>query len=638
MGAGDLIDTLPGNLGLELDPDTVLLLRFDEPAGVQASDEAGNLGDFTLANSGGLYPTPSDTAAWASAQTWQFAPDGAITAGDLAGRDTLLQRDASVQAIWAPMYPLTASVDPLVRRGVSGSSAERRSLSIDVDAGAGVAGVLRVRWSWEDPGGTAHSDAWVVVPFTPGVPLLLTCTRRWVSVSEVVLAYYVGDTLLAQQTSAFGSIGGATTGTTLVGGTASGANFEGYLDELKVVSREISHAELRQTWARLTVHQPAGVASFKANSPPGAPWYRLATSGPALVARIFGQALGYAAAKAHELRETFLPDASDRETTARWERLLGLQVRPRTPLDDRRDLVLGRLRRDNGYAPPQVREALAAPFGIEVGDAGDIELIEFSPTITDEFYSIDPERWRADPPAAWSALFNEAVMVAAGSDDLTGAVEHWRLRMPVDAVGGLIVQAKLRAYAGGVPYKLATSTMTGLHLYDRGRSGSELWFGVHNTGGTLQLGWRLRVAGVLGAFTAIETASGNSYYLRVRQTATSTYELWWSDVGFEDAGDTTTIFGPADVNSVGIGAVASAAATGETIVAWAAFTVRITNGKRAFRWYALLDPGADPDAVAANAVIPGLKPAHTYAAAISSRSVLCDNSGSGCDRGPLGAL
>lgn len=639
MGAGDLIDPIPGNLGLELDTDTVLLLRFDEPTGVQASDEAGNLADFALANSGGLYPTPSDTAAWASAQTWQFAPDGAITAGDLAGRDTLLQRDASVQAIWTPVHPLTGSVDPLVRRGVSGSSAERRSLSIDVDAGAGVAGVLRVRWSWEEAGGTERADAWVVVPYTPSVPLLLTCTRRWVSASEVVLTYYVGDTLLAQQTSIYGAIGGATTGTTLVGGTASGANFEGYLDELAVVSREISHAELRQTWARLTVHQPAGVASFKANSPPGAPWYRLATSGPAMVARIFGQALGYAASKAHELRETFLPDAADRDTIARWEQLVGLQVRPRAPLDARRDLVLGRLRRDNGYAPPQVREALAVPFGIEVGDAGDIELIEFSPTITDEFDTIEPERWRADPPTAWSVASNEVTVTAGASDDLTGAVEHWRLRMPIDAVAGLIVQAKLRAYSGSPPHKLATSTLVGLHLYDRGRSGSELWFGVHNTGGTLQLGWRLRVAGVLGAFTSLETASGNSYYLRVRQTAASTYELWWSEVGFEDeAGDTATIFGPPDVNSVGLGAVASAAATGETIVAWAAFTVRITNGKRAFRWYALLDPSFSPDAVAANAVIPGLKPAHTYAAAISSRSVLCDNSGSGCDRGPLGAL
>lgn len=635
MATGALTDPISGNIGLELDADTVLLLRFDEPTGVRAADAAGNLEDLALANPGGVLPTVGSVAAWASATAWQFAPDSALAATDRVGRDTLLTRDASVQLIWSPVAT-TASIDPVVRRGLGGSSAERRSLSIDVDAGT-VSG-LRVRWSWEDAAGTERADAWVALDVDEGVPMLLTCTRRWVSTTEVVLCYYAGDTLIAQSTSPYGDIAGATVGTTLIGGKAIGDNFEGVIDELKVVSREISHAELRQLWARLTVHQPAGLATFRGNAPPGAPWFHSATTGPALLARAAGQILGYAAAKTHELRETFLPDAAYRDGLARWEQLLGLQVRPRAALDDRRALVLGRLRAENGYSPPLARAALAVPFGIEVGDAGDIELIEFSPTITDNFDAIEPERWRADPPAAWSAIANEAVMESTGSDDLTGAVEHWRLRMPVDAVAGLIVQAKLRAYTGG-PHTLAPSTLVGVHLYDRGRSGSELWFGVHNTGGTLQLGWRLRVAGVLGAFTALATASGDSYYLRVRQTATSTYELWWSIVGFEDeSGNTTTIFGPPAVNSVGLAAVASAAATGATLVAWAAFTVRIPQGRRAFRWYALLDPSFDPDLAAANAVLPGLKPAHTYAAAVSSRSVLCDNTSSGCDRGPLGAL
>jgi hypothetical protein len=40
----------------------------------------------------------------------------------------------------------------------------------------------------------------------------------------------------------------------------------------------------------------------------------------------------------------------------------------------------------------------------------------------------------------------------------------------------------------------------------------------------------------------------------------------------------------------------------------------------------------------ADLIVQKLKPAHTHGAAISSKSLLCDDLGSLCDHGPMGAL
>ncbi len=624
--AGALTDPIPGNLGLELDDDTVVLLRFDEPAGVRASDAAGNLEDLTLVNVAGDMPTVTSAIAWASATTWYFGDDEQIGAVDRTGRDTLLTRDASVQVIWATV-PNKYTAASLVRRGDSGTD---RSLSIDVDTNT-TPGTLLVRWSWEDSAGVEHADAWVSLPWTPLQLFLLTCTRRWVSSTEVVLRYYVGDTLVAESTSTEGDIAGSTVGRTSVGA----ADFEGYVDEVKIVGREISHEELRQTWARLTVHQPGGLTTFRGNAPPGAPWFRSPTSGPALLARVAGQAVGYAAAKAHELRETHLPDAAYREGIARWEALVGLQSRERLALQDRRAAVLARLQRENGYSPPAVRDVLAAPFDLAAVDVG---LIEFSPTITDNFSALAPERWRADPVAAWTIVSGELDFAAGGAADLT--VDPWRYRMAVDSDDGLIVQVKLADYLGG-GYAIASTVIVGLYLLSSGGAFDELWFGVKNTAGTRQLGWVARSGGVLGAFTLLEASADVPYYLRITQLEQGGYQLWWSTVGFDDVGEIAVLSNQIEaVNNVGVGAKATTAASGATHVTFDDFLVRIPHGKRAFHWYAFRNLGfpGTPDIAAANALIPTLKPAHTHAAAITSLSLLCDNTGSGCDRGPLGGF
>ena len=70
------------------------------------------------------------------------------------------------------------------------------------------------------------------------------------------------------------------------------------------------------------------------------------------------------------------------------------------------------------------------------------------------------------------------------------------------------------------------------------------------------------------------------------------------------------------------------------------FILWTPNGTRPFNAYVFRDPGlgGQPDLEAAHSVIHEIKHAFTHATIITSRAVLCDDPGSGCDRGPMGAL
>ncbi len=64
------------------------------------------------------------------------------------------------------------------------------------------------------------------------------------------------------------------------------------------------------------------------------------------------------------------------------------------------------------------------------------------------------------------------------------------------------------------------------------------------------------------------------------------------------------------------------------------------TGERSLYWYAFRDPdlAGAPDLDAAHAAIQALKQAHTQATLITSKSCVCDDLDSPCDRGPLGGF
>lgn len=632
-----LDNSTPGAIGLVDDDDTVMSCLFGKNT-IMLDDRSGHVQPLRATTYDGI-----ETDGVTRSSCYQQTPNtpAAWVGVDVAGKSQVLARDVSVQ--WIGSLTVAANVfdGRVANRGLGGSAPERQSWCVYFDTDS-AAPLITLGFQWDDLGGTSRQ---AVVGLPAWVPTdawtLWTVTRRWVSATSVVLRCYVGDQLAAEWTSTHGDIAGSTAATTVVLG---GDGFGGKIEQLKVVSREISHEEVQQIWARLTRHQPEGEQSFRALSPPGAPWYRSATSGPARLARLAGQALGYAAAKGHELRETFLPSTAYRDALARWERLVAARVAPGDSLEDRRARVVARLARENGYAPPQVQEILAEAFD---QDAADVELLEFTADVAEEFNAIDTRRWRArGGPGSWSVLSKTArVQATAGVD----------LRLEPGALNGATLEMVCEVAADS--YDACKATLTALPadcevgILLRSWRGDRLFFGVRNTAGVYQVVYQRWRAGVLvdAAPVVLDTTANVAHWFRIRLDPAPAVligagelrlQLEWSVDGVT-FGAEPGLQWIRDWNWCGFYARGTDAALATDLdVRFSEHLHREHRGRRAYRWYAYRDLGLGgaPNLEQGQALVTSVKPAHTYAAAISSLDVLCDDVGSGCDHGPMGAI
>lgn len=633
-----LDNSAPGAIGLVDDDDTVLSCLFDKNT-VMLDDRSGHVQPLRATTFDGL---EADGVTRSFCYQQAANAPAAWVGVDVDGETQVLTRDVSVQ--WIGTLSVAANVfdGRVANRGLGGSAPERQSWCVYFDTDSS-APIIALGWQWDDIGGTSRQ---AVVALPAWVPTdawtLWTVTRRWESATSVVLRCYVGDQLAAEWTSAYGDIAGSTAATTVVLG---GDGFGGKIEQLKVVSREISHEEVQQIWARLTRHQPEGGQAFQALSPPGAPWYRSATSGPARLARLAGQALGYAAAKGHELRETFLPTTAYSDVLARWERLVAARVAPADSLDVRRARVVARLARENGNARPQVQEILAEAFDQA---AADVELLEFTADVEDAFASLDPQRWliRERLATAWAAFSATARVTATSGTDLRyepGITNAPTLELAVGVARDAYTACAIKRTS------LPPDAEAGI-LLRHGR-GDRLWFGVTGeTAGVSEVRYQRWRDGVLedGAPVALASTGSGDHWLRYRLdpvpgltgNGEQLLQLEWSEDGI-NWDIRSAILWTDDFQWAGFYVRGLDASLSTNVdVRFNKLLHREHRGWRAARWYAYRDLGLGgaPNMEAAQSLVVAVKPAHTYAAAISSLSVLCDDAGSGCDRGPLGAL
>ncbi len=622
---------------------TVILLPFAEPDGVAPSDTQGTLEDLAVVTGLSRPARVLDPSWTGGGYTYVAADLDGWTAADAAAGDSILQRDVTIQVLLA--FDLTNATGPacVVCRGLDGSASEYYAWGLELaDAGGGN---VEVRWLWMSAAGTLAA----VMPGVyqhPGdtAEILLTATRRRVSTTEVVCRYYANDRLLAEVSTADGDIGGGTTGHTSVGARKVAGTwvngFSGVIDQLKVTDYEMSAEEVSAVWERMTVHQPNGVIALRALSPPGAPWSRNPGSDIAKFINVAGQALGLAAARAEELRQNGLPHRAYADTIGPWEQLAGLPSNDRTPLDTRRSRIVAQLSRDNGYAPPQIRQALSGPLDLAPDD---VELIEFSPHVADSFATLETERWHLEPAGSWTASGGALVLHRAAGSDLRyspppgGTLSPCHARLAVDDTTDLLAQVKVSWTS------LPAFSTVGLFMHNR-RTNDSLWFGVRFEGGIYKIGWQQLKAGVLSAFTVVETPTTNVvHYLRVTKgAAAGDYTLRWSTIGFNSMSSALIVgAGMAAPENVGVAAMSTMALIGSDLDAtFDDFFVRAPRSRRAFHWYALRAPGLPgaADLLGANTTMRTIKPAHTHAYAITSRSLLCDSDGSVCDGGPMGAI
>jgi hypothetical protein len=633
-------------------PKTLVLLHLDEAIDeFHEHDAAGGLADLTA--SGFAAPAVVD-ALCGKGREFDGAATG-LSAGDAAGADTVTTRDATVQILLA-LGSLSSAPWALYYRGAnSGDPAEYVNLGIDLEKLASPPNHFAATLVWNDAAGVEkRQPSGVFVYDTVGEFVLLTATRRWVSSTEVVCRYYLGDRLLDEVTSADGDIAGDTLATTVLGVRGDGAAgwerfFEGILDEVKVTNYEMSAEEVRASWARMTTYADRGARTLALHMPPGSRWGEDGTNWGRMT-KIAGRGLGMAWAKSDELRDNFLPDRAyqgiDNENDiGRWERLFGIAPGGHDSLDQRRARVVEEVARINGYSREQVADYVARALDLT---ADQVEILEFPNQWRDEFATaIDAIRWTA--VQTWTHSGSSAAAAIGGGGDArysTPNFNRFRLETPLESARGRMVVETVVAYA------LPASTMAGLSLLARGeRTG--LWFGVYHTGGVDKVGYFLVTDGVAAAFVEMDaTAPALFCYLRATRdptgrdavdSAATVWRLEWSADGvtWDHADITIAAFEPTTAGpSVFSTATWAAGAYQALFDYWYQDT---PQGRVPFCWYVWRDVGTygagNPDVGLARALVRAVKPAETHGSAITSRALLCGDPVDGCcDAGPLGGL
>jgi len=646
-----LFDPVPGNCGLR--GPGILLVRFDAPDGVLAADEEGNL-DNLAPDVGGGTVSPIATMGWTGpSRAFDAALTTGLIAADLAGKDTLLQRDVTIQALIAVGHGASApaATGTVIARGVNdGTAAERYSYGLQITSGGG-GGNLGVALFWSDTGGTIRTEAGATFqPVGADNIFLLTVTRRWESTVKVVSRYYVGDQLLAENTSTHGDIDGGTTGHTTIGVRKNGGVWEhfftGVLDELFVADFEMSHDEVRQVWRRLAIHQPAGVAMFAGLVPLGSKWADDPGNRIGKISKIIGQSLGHGIAANEELRALWLPDAAPRETIGRWEAMCGLRAGPSDSLDVRRARVVGYLSRLQGYSIPAIQQALAETFDLAPAD---VQVLEFTQTITDGFATLETERWLAGDVGAFSILAGALHCAFANGTDI-----RWE---PTRAHAFIETPIPTHADRFFASWKIGSraippNTMIGAVVRNV-VSNNTMWFGFYFDGAASHIGWAKFIGNVMGAFTALAADPGVPVWFRLEQIPPTgfvhindrRYRFSWSTVGATPTSSFATDeeqFTFPDPEWIGFGAVSTIAAIGgDAHLDVDDFVLHTPNSDRPFYWFGYRDPAlaGTPDMVGARLLVEKAKPAHTVAGVCENTSVLCDDDRDGlCDGGPMGAL
>jgi hypothetical protein len=629
----------------------VLLFRFDEVDDiVRPADSLGNLDDLTT-EAGLAAPLVVDAAL---GRGRRFDPPSlnGYRAQDVVSGSTLLTRDCSIQVVlnWQlagqNSYGFPGTI---YARGKGTSAAEYMGAGLELRVVNAALSVGELRWLWHDTAGVLKTQ--IGGHFQPHASesefLLLTATRRWVSSTEVILRYYIGDVMLTEIPSVDGSIGGGTTGTTSIGARFTGAAWDrfldGTIDELRVVDYELCAEEIAATYRRITYHQPRGYDLVKSLHDPGFPISGDPGSRVQRETRMWGNALGFASAQAENVRN-FVPQRAYGTVLEDWETVTKQAPKPGDSVDTRRARVVARQRRgESGVSIDGVEAALRELVDT---DPTNLEIIAFDQTVREGFAALSTLRWTSEPAADWTISGNALrAQAAAGDFQLTGALRNWKTNMM--SIGGDGRGANHLAKL--TPTTIPTAGEVGIFLANFA-TGDLILLGLKHAGNYFVTCETFRAWASQGAaFAPVDLGAGlpANLWLHLRHAGAGSADIenmlaaWSTTSG--TAGFTTSAaiahkwraqWAGHYVRSVG-GAIASALDS-----KFDDSDTRAPFGERSFFFYVYRDPALPgrPDLVGANHIIRQLKQAHTHVAVITNKSTLCDDVTTPCDLGPLGGI
>lgn len=636
--------------------DAAVHLRFDEPSDeILPSDSAGTLADMRNDATATMPAIVDGVVGFAR----EFVAAGAtgLRAIDVNVGKSLFTRTVSVQTLarWDFDDQVAAGTPGvIVCRGKRGSDSEHVAYGLElrvVNAGARI-GELRL--FWEDLAGVRYDAIGGQFRLArASEQLMLTAVRRWSSTRDVLVRYYLGDVLLNEAVAERTDIGGGTTGTTTIGGritdgaAAWADHFDGAIDELRVVGRELVHEEIAATYQRIRVLQPRGEQLLHDCLPPGMPVSDDPASRVQREHRLIGHGLGFAAAQVENVRANLLPDRAYGKPLQRWEGITRQSPRPGVDVDVRRKRVGGHMARRAGVSPPGVRAALHELLACQPDQ---LEIRAYDNTIRDSFDTLVPERWRLSPAADWTIDGGKLRVLALNATPAEFR-SSWRTCMTgVDGperIGGYGAQLFTKL----VPTAIPDGGEAGIMLYDWCRRDC-LMMGLRRDGADYKVVSQRFLAGAAQAAVVHETTALVAHWLHLyaepleydgeQPDELVAHVLRWSTTsataGFT-AGD------PGDfalsVGWCGFYARAwnGAALGGDLDVGFDDAAFRFPNGLRPFHFYVLRDPDlpGEYDLEGANAALRKLRQSHTHAAVVTGR-MLAGDPESGCNRGPCGDL
>lgn len=632
-----------GAIGLPA-ADAAVLLRFNETDdAIRPKDDAGGLTDLGI-TTGLVLPTVT-SGACGRARLFSASTGTGFIAQDQISGSTLLTRDMTIQVIarWdAIAQAAYGTPGVLVQRGTGfavGGAPEIRSYALVIDTAALPANQGTLQWQWQDVAGTGHTATGAVFAAPNGFTMF-TAVRRWVSPTEVLLRYFVGDIMIGEETSANGSIGGATVGTMQIGASAQvgsyGRFFAGAIDEVLILGREVSPEEVQATWNRITKYQPLGNQLLLETHDPGFPLPSDPGSQVQMDLRLIGQSLGYAAALAEQVRSDILPQRAYGSVLEDWEEVVRATPEPPRDIDTRRARVLARLRQRRGCSIDGIKDILPSLLG--GGTVDDLEFIALSNEVSDDFTTLDPLRWDVTPSAAVSIVSGAAsFQPGAGTFTFDGTTRDWITMR--ETVGGDGKQAhQLVKLVWTTPQANAEAGI----YFENACTGDYLLFGLRDVAGSFRVETESFIAGVSQGVVqhAIIGANPAAIWLHLYQTTTDgTWKAAWSTTsataGYTTSGNithpTVAHWGGCYLRSVSaLGA--GPRADFDDHVMFMPFSGRTFNA------YVLLDRalGFTPDIDGADSVISSIKHAFTHAAFITSREFLAGDPDSGAGLAPCG--
>jgi len=630
---------------LPSDPTTAILLRFTEPeTAVLPSDIAEGLNDLT-GDSGSTPALGLATVGEALLGLGRvFDTDYGLVGDEATSDQTRLLRDVTIEVL-AEYDLASASVGDehvLIARGKSGSAAERTLWGLKLVKINST--TVRLQMFWEETGGGfATVDGRMFQPPSSGY-LYLAASRRWISSTSCEVQYIVNDEALELATSIGGDLTEGDGGSVTVGCKGDGSgNYEdfflGTIDSLRVTEGVRSNEELIAEYRRIAEYLPQGYESVRALAPPAV----YSQDPDSVIQRelmVEGDGLGQVRSKIAELGTDGLPDRAW-SLLSRWETITGLQPKWGDSYAVRRARIISFLSTVHGYSETSVKLALEEVLDL---DSDDIEILNYTNLYEDDFTTAHED---------WLQEMAGAGTISISSDQLklevaTATDAQWEYRNSVfvrQSIDGDMLDDDPSQYAEAtvkiVSRTLAQSVMAGLIAYN-GVTRDLLIYGHYNDAGTYKLGYRLYSGHSWGAFVAIDDpAPALPTWIRFRFEGNDDWNLNDSQTSADEVVSPTLVgAGLESPTWLGVGLISFIASpTGASEMIFDDWRAWMPNGLRVFNWYAYRDQALSgtPDMPGARFVVEKLKPAETHASAVEVTGLLCNDTESLCDDGPLGA-